>query len=196
MPHVRSIRLERHDDSSNRHPVPAYCWIVIFFRKPVLTPDQVRGRLFRDHAREPSSRDTRRCNALCSCVPPASTRSHAFLRKLLGRVLVLGEMRQSHATQHVRRLGELNIVIADDLDAVAPWIPESRKSRKRPGNGLIPAAASALRTASLSSTTRPKWRPSSAGCLRPFCSARNWSPRSMKAAVLLLPRSSKSSNRP
>src|SRR5262245_5586413 len=27
---------------------------------------------------------------------------------------------------------------------------------------------SALRAASLSSTTRPKWRPSSAGCLRPF----------------------------
>src|SRR5262245_11821506 len=32
----------------------------------------------------------------------------------------------------------------------------SRKSRKRPGSGLIPAAASARRTASLSSTTSPK----------------------------------------
>src|SRR5262245_56256584 len=36
-------------------------------------------------------------------------------------------MRQSHATQHVRRLGELNIVVADDLDPVAPWIPEVEK---------------------------------------------------------------------
>src|SRR5437763_12360948 len=31
-------------------------------------------------------------------------------------------MRQSHAAQHVRRLGELDIVVADDLYAVAPRI--------------------------------------------------------------------------
>src|SRR5262245_39556930 len=35
----------------------------------------------------------------------------------------------------------------------------SRKSRKRPGRIFTPAAASAARTASLSSTTRPKCRP-------------------------------------
>src|SRR5262245_66426836 len=69
----------------------------------------------------------RRRNPLRSCVLSFSTRSHAFPRKLLDRFLVLGEMRQSHATQHVRGLGELNIVIADDLDAVAPWIPEVEK---------------------------------------------------------------------
>src|SRR5262245_1704716 len=71
----------------------------------------------------------RRRNALRSCIPYIyiSTRSHAFLRKLLDCFLVLGEMRQSHATQHVRRLAELNIVVADDLDAVAPWIPEIEK---------------------------------------------------------------------
>src|SRR5262249_14088102 len=28
----------------------AFWWSMIFFRKPVPTPDQVRGRLFRDHA--------------------------------------------------------------------------------------------------------------------------------------------------
>src|SRR5437763_7991999 len=33
-------------------------------------------------------------------------------------------MRQSHATQHVRRLGELDVVVADDLYAVAPWVEE------------------------------------------------------------------------
>src|ERR1043166_2674139 len=31
-------------------------------------------------------------------------------------------MRQSHAAQHVRRLGELDVVIADDLYAIAPGI--------------------------------------------------------------------------
>jgi general secretion pathway protein J len=30
---------------------PDFCWRMIFFRKPVPTPHQVRGRLFRDHAR-------------------------------------------------------------------------------------------------------------------------------------------------
>src|SRR5262245_6494224 len=42
----------------NRHPAPAYWWSMIprvkpegrLFRKPVSSPDQVRARLFRDHA--------------------------------------------------------------------------------------------------------------------------------------------------
>jgi hypothetical protein len=36
--------------SSNRHPILAFCLRMIFFGKPVSTPDQVRGRLFPDHA--------------------------------------------------------------------------------------------------------------------------------------------------
>src|SRR5207237_3438933 len=32
--------------------------------------------------------------------------------------------RQPHAAQHVGRLGELDVVVANDLDAVAPWIEE------------------------------------------------------------------------
>ena len=44
-------------------------------------------------------------------------------------------MRQSHAAQHVRRLGELDIVRADDLDAVAPWV---EKIEKGPGKRLNP----------------------------------------------------------
>src|SRR5215831_9670801 len=51
-------RPERDDFSSNRHPALTYAWSMIprvepegmLFRKPVPTPDQVRGRLFRDHA--------------------------------------------------------------------------------------------------------------------------------------------------
>src|SRR5262249_33257445 len=48
-----SAILERDDFSSNRHPALAFWWSIIFFRKPVPTPDQVRGRLFRDHALAP-----------------------------------------------------------------------------------------------------------------------------------------------
>ena len=36
-------------------------------------------------------------------------------------------MRQAHAAQYVRRLGELDVVVADDLDAVAPRIEEVEK---------------------------------------------------------------------
>src|SRR5262245_8026588 len=36
-------------------------------------------------------------------------------------------MCQSHATQNVGRLGELNIVIADVSDWVAPWMPKIEK---------------------------------------------------------------------
>jgi len=42
-------------------------------------------------------------------------------------------MRQSHAAQHVRRLGELDVVIADNLDAVAPRV---EKVEKRAGQRL------------------------------------------------------------
>src|SRR5262249_58929835 len=49
-PLAREASLERDDFSSNRHPALPFWWSMIFFRKPVPTPDQVRGRLFRDHA--------------------------------------------------------------------------------------------------------------------------------------------------
>src|SRR5262249_45879241 len=52
--------LERDDFSSNRHPTLAFWWSMIFFRKPVPTPDQVRGRLFRDHALDNSGSSTAR----------------------------------------------------------------------------------------------------------------------------------------
>src|SRR6516164_5749046 len=44
-------------------------------------------------------------------------------------------MRQSHAAQHVRRLGELNVVVADNLYAVAPGV---EKVEKRSGQRLDP----------------------------------------------------------
>src|SRR6266508_6140002 len=59
--------------------------------------------------------------------PRRSARRHALARKLLDRALVLGQMRQPHAAQHVPRLAELDIVVADDLDAVAPRVEEIEK---------------------------------------------------------------------
>src|SRR6476646_8981693 len=61
---------------------------------------------------------------------PGSSRSrvldgrHSLFFKLLDSLRVLGKMSQAHAAQNVRRLRELNVVVADDLDAVAPRIAE------------------------------------------------------------------------
>src|SRR3954454_23735230 len=55
---------------------------------------------------------------------------------------------------------------------------------------VTPSSFSRSRTASLSSTTSPKWRSSSRGCVRPCDSAMNWSPMSMKAIPAIWPRSS------
>ena len=78
---------------------------------------------------------------------------HTLPGKLLYRFRVLRKMRQPHAAQHVRRLGELDIFVADDLDTVAPRVKEIEKlARQR----RTPASANVRRTASLSSTTRPK----------------------------------------
>src|ERR1700746_2960523 len=46
-------------------------------------------------------------------------------------------MLQPHAAQHVWCLGELDIVVADDLDSVAPWIGEVEiRTRQRFDAGL------------------------------------------------------------
>jgi hypothetical protein len=44
-------------------------------------------------------------------------------------------MRQSHAAQHVRRLGEFDVVVADNLNAIAPRV---EKVEKRAGQRLNP----------------------------------------------------------
>jgi hypothetical protein len=41
--------------------------------------------------------------------------------------LVLGQVHQAHATHHIRRLGELNIVVTDDLYSVAPGVPKIKE---------------------------------------------------------------------
>src|SRR5215468_6181747 len=63
----------------------------------------------------------------------ASLRRHALFGQLLDRVLVLREVGEAHAAQHVGGLGELDVVVADDLDAVAPGIAEIEEA---PGQRL------------------------------------------------------------
>src|SRR6516162_759678 len=49
---------------------------------------------------------------------------HSLFRELLDRLRVLRKMRKPHSSQHVRRLGELYIVVGNDLEAIAPGITE------------------------------------------------------------------------
>jgi hypothetical protein len=57
----------------------------------------------------------------------SSVRRHALAGQLLYRVLVLGKMRQPHAAQHFRRLGKLDVFVADDLYTVTPRVEEIKK---------------------------------------------------------------------
>src|SRR5512132_4459406 len=51
-------------------------------------------------------------------------------------------MRQPHAAQHVRRLRELDIVVPDDLDAVAPRIEKiEKRTRQRFDAGVCQRVA-------------------------------------------------------
>jgi hypothetical protein len=59
---------------------------------------------------------------------------HALLGQFLLRLLVLGEVRQAHPTQHVGGLGELDVVVADDLDAVTPGIAKIEEGPANKGD--------------------------------------------------------------
>src|ERR1700739_4153048 len=52
------------------------------------------------------------------------TECHALVGQLPLRVLVLGQVRQTHAAEDVGGFGELDIVVANDLNAVAPRVAE------------------------------------------------------------------------
>src|SRR5215470_16531032 len=58
---------------------------------------------------------------------PRSVGRHALLRELLERSRIFREMREAHTAQHVRSLRELNVGVADDLDAIAPRVDEIEK---------------------------------------------------------------------
>src|SRR5262249_29430410 len=56
---------------------------------------------------------------------------HALGRQLFFGTGVLGELGQAHAAQHVGRLGELDVVVAHDLDPVAPRISEIEEAARQ-----------------------------------------------------------------
>ena len=75
----------------------------------------------------------------------ASVRRHSLVGKLLDGLGAFREMRKAHAAQYVRCLRELDVVVADDLDAIAPRVVEIEE---RPGQhldaGLCQCAANGL----------------------------------------------------
>ena len=98
-------------------------------------------------------------------------RGHAFVGQLLLRRFGLAKMGEPHAGQDIGRLGELDVVVADDLDAIAPWIA---KIEERAGQGLDagvrhgPARPLPCRRPPARNAGRRR-----RGCFRPFCRARN-----------------------
>jgi len=52
---------------------------------------------------------------------------HALRSQFLFRFVILGQVHQAHATQHIGRLGELDIVVADDLDSISPRVPKVKE---------------------------------------------------------------------
>src|SRR5215831_1719122 len=70
---------------------------------------------------------------------------HALFGQLLLRVLVLRQVRQTHAAEDVGGFGELDVVIADDFDAVAPRVAEvEERSLDRSNAGGIQGGARRL----------------------------------------------------
>src|SRR5262249_41078078 len=62
---------------------------------------------------------------------PLSIRRHALSRQLFHRLIVLRQALQPHTAQHMRSLSELDVVIANDLDAAAPRIEEIEEGSRQ-----------------------------------------------------------------
>ena len=60
----------------------------------------------------------------------ASIGRHSLVSQLLDGLRGLCEVCQAHASQDMRCLGELDVVVADDLDAVAPRVEEVQESAR------------------------------------------------------------------
>jgi len=71
---------------------------------------------------------------------------HALFSQLPLRAFIPGQVRQAHAAEDVGGFGELDIVIADDLNAVAPWVAEVKEwARERGHAGSLEGRARRLR---------------------------------------------------
>jgi hypothetical protein len=97
----------------------------------------------------------------------ASVRCHCLFGKLLDRLRGLGQVRQTHAAEHVRGVRELDVVVADDPDAGSQGSYKLRKelSPKRLRQGLSDI------TINLERRRRAAvWRCRTDRCVRPYCS--------------------------
>src|SRR5262249_11731741 len=59
---------------------------------------------------------------------------HALLSQFLLCFLVLGQVHQAHPTQHIGRLGELDVVVTDDLYSITPGVPKIKERTVKWGN--------------------------------------------------------------
>jgi len=60
-------------------------------------------------------------------VRPYLIQRHAFMCQFYFCFFVLGQVRQTHVAQHIGRLRELDIVVADHLYSVAPRIAKVKE---------------------------------------------------------------------
>ena len=61
----------------------------------------------------------------------ASIGRHSLVGQLFDGLSALSKIGQTHAAQDMRRLRELDVVIADDLDAVAPRVEEVQEAARQ-----------------------------------------------------------------
>ena len=59
---------------------------------------------------------------------------HALLGQFLLCFLVLGQVHQAHPTQHIGRLGELDVVVTDDLYSITPGVSKIKERTIKWGN--------------------------------------------------------------
>src|SRR5215208_3060798 len=57
---------------------------------------------------------------------PGRVSSETLVAQLTGRFVGLAEALEPHAPQHAGRLGELDLVVLDHLDAIAPGVAEAQ----------------------------------------------------------------------
>ena len=88
----------------------------------------------------------------------SSFRSHAFSGQFLLRAFILRQMGKPHSAQHGGGFGELNVLVTNDLDAVAPWIEEIKK---RPGKDCYARLGKGRADGFPIVDNEPKCRPSS-----------------------------------
>ena len=90
---------------------------------------------------------------------------------------------QAHAAQNMRRLGELDVVVADDLDAVAPRVEEVQEA---PGKDLDASSGQCCAHSFLVIDHQPEVSPIVAGLLAAFLKGKKLIAQIDESGVLAL----------